>query len=493
MLLRELRRIGYLPDALRVDTEPAMAEALRDPSWDVVISDWSVPPFSGLGALATLRQTGLDIPFLIISGTVGEETAVEALRAGAHDFLVKDRLARLGVAIERVRREASMRTERARMHEQLMISDRMASVGILAAGVAHEINNPLSAVLANLDMALDDLSRLHTDPSAETVLREELDDARVAADRVRRIVGDLQIFSRSEQDEPGPTNVQAVLESTLRMATNEIRHRAQLVRDYQPVPSVHGSESRLGQVFLNLIVNAAQALPEGKASSNQIRVSTHAYTDTVGIAVADTGPGLPATVRQRLFMPFVTTKPPGFGTGLGLSICHRIVTDFGGHIRVESGPTGTTFEVILPVAAESHEPARLSPRVSNAPRRGRVLVVDDEAVIARTIERALAKAHDVTSFSSAREALDLIRSGSRFDVILCDLMMPDISGADLHVELTRAFPDQAARMVFLTGGAFTPAAASFLENVENAQVGKPFEPKEIRELIATMVARESER
>jgi signal transduction histidine kinase len=488
ILIRELRRIGYAPHAVRVETAESMSAALRDDKWDVVISDWSMPQFSGLEALSVLQGTKLDLPFLFASGTVGEEAAVEALRSGAHDFLLKDRLARLGVAIERERREAAVRTERAKMQEQLMISDRMASVGILAAGVAHEINNPLAAVLANLDLALADLAMARTNPEVLDGIREELSDARTAADRVRRIVRDLRIFSRSAEEKLGPIDVHTVLESTLRMAANEIRHRATLVKDYGSVPPVSASEGRLGQVFLNLIVNASQALPEGHADSNQIRIRTRCSGDRVAISISDTGPGLPATVMQQLFTPFVTTKPAGIGTGLGLSICHRIVTGFGGEIRVDSSAAGTTFEVVLLSAEDLGDalPAAPAPIVA-APRRGRILTIDDEPMISRAIFRVVGKHHDVQSALSGSNALAMIRDGLRFDVIICDLMMPEITGMDLHAELCRIAPDQAASMIFLTGGAFTTGAQEFLDAVPNLRLDKPFEPAQLLSLINDIV------
>jgi len=484
ILVRELRRIGYTPHAVRVETAESMIAALREEKWDVVISDWSMPQFSGLEALSVLQGSKLDLPFLFASGTVGEEAAVEALRSGAHDFLLKDRLARLGVAIERERREALVRTERAKMQEQLMISDRMASVGILAAGVAHEINNPLAAVLANLDLALADLATAPTNPEVLEGIREELGDARTAADRVRRIVRDLRIFSRSAEERLGPIDVHAVLESTLRMAANEIRHRATLVKDYGSVPPVSASEGRLGQVFLNLIVNASQALPEGHADSNEIRIRTLCSGDRVVISISDTGPGLPTSVMQRLFTPFVTTKPAGIGTGLGLSICHRIVTGFGGEIRVDSSTSGTTFEVVLLMAEDAGEMITPAPAaVVAAPRRGKILTIDDEPMISRAILRVAGKHHDVQSVLSGSKALKLIRDGARFDVIICDLMMPEVTGMDLHAELLRIAPDQAEAMIFLTGGAFTTGAQGFLDAVPNLRLDKPFEPAQLLSLL----------
>jgi PAS domain S-box-containing protein len=266
-------------------------------------------------------------------------------------------------------------TERKKLLSLLMVSDRMASVGTLAAGVAHEINNPLAAVVANLDYMVQSLGRrVAGDEAILEDLREPLADAREAAERVRLIVRDLKIFSRSPNDEPrGAVDVKAVMESSLRMAWNEIRHRARLVKLYGAVPGVEVNEARLGQVFLNLIVNAAQALPEGHADLNEIRVSTFQSGDCVVIEVSDTGLGIPPDVIGRIFDAFFTTKAVGVGTGLGLAICHRIVTDMGGELTVASElGKGATFRVALPAARE-REPERgvaVEP-VPVAGRRGR--------------------------------------------------------------------------------------------------------------------------
>ena len=245
-------------------------------------------------------------------------------------------------------------TERKNIETRLMVSDRMASVGSLAAGVAHEINNPLAFVLANLDFAakqLDELAASGVPESRLAELRSVVGDAREGADRVRSIVRDLKTFSRSDEPKVGPVDLHRVLDSCCSMAWNEIRHRARLEKSYQRgIHHALGTESRLSQIFLNLLVNAAQAIPEGEASANVIRVTTGALDDgRLWVSVSDTGPGMAPEVLCRIFEPFFTTKPVGVGTGLGLSICHGIVQGLGGEIRVESEPgKGTSFHVVLP-------------------------------------------------------------------------------------------------------------------------------------------------
>ncbi len=383
------------------------------------------------------------------------------------------------------------------LETQLMVSDRMASVGTLAAGVAHEINNPLAAVMANLDYIGDSLGRMTEGdvPSMspgmrDAWIREEiktpLDDAVEAAQRVRFIVRDLKIFSRSpDEAERGPINVETIMESSLRMAWNEIRHRANLVKRYGRVPDVAGNEARLGQVFLNLVVNAAQSLPTGQAEQNEIGVTTRVEGDNVIIEVSDTGAGIPPEIIGRIFDAFFTTKAVGVGTGLGLAICQRIVTDMGGELTVESElGKGTTFRVSVPISHKTESDV-IAPavQISVVGRRGRILVVDDEQLVLRSVRRILSQEHEVVAMTSAADALALCANGEKFDLILCDLMMPDMSGMDFHCELSLVSPEQADRMIFITGGAFTEKARAFLSETPREQIEKPFYSANLRAIV----------
>ena len=627
LLVRELSRSGYAVDVRRVQLPDDLRNAMTA-TWDVVISDWSMPRLDGLEAYRIVRSLDQEIPFIIVSGTIGEDIAVDALKAGVDDFMSKGKFARLGPAIERARSAADVRlrerttaaeldrkrgeiersekllrvvidsvpdavvvtdaegkfltfnpaatellgitaedrdvdvlhqrfallltdkvtelphaqrpmpralsgehvdrlevfarpreggpgryvrvtawpfrpvpdvtgaiavfhdiTRERSTQEQLLISDRMASVGMLAAGVAHEINNPLAAVFANVEMitsTLGDGTSLRDRDIKD--LQEMLGDARVAADRVRQIVRDLKIFSRHEEEALHAVDLRAMLESTLRMARNEIRHRARLVTEYADGLLARGSDSRLGQVFLNLLVNAAQAIPEGNVEAHTIRVTTRrAAPGRATVEIADTGHGMSQETVRRLFTPFFSTKAPGEGTGLGLAIAHRIVTGLGGTIDVESAPgKGTMFRVSLPIAVEEHEErARVTSALAPV-RRARVLVIDDEAMIGVAIRRLLAREHDVVAVTRAMEALDRIRGGEHYDIIVCDLMMPQMTGIELHGELVSL--GQAEKIVFLTGGAFTPASRQFLDRVSNQWIEKPFDALQLRALINARVS-----
>jgi signal transduction histidine kinase len=492
LVVAEIRRGGYHVIYERVQSADAMRAALARGSWDIVLSDYAMPSFSAPAALELLHASGLDIPFIIVSGTVGEETAVAAMRSGASDYVLKDNLTRLCPAIERELRESARRIEQRHMREQLLISDRMASVGTLAAGVAHEINNPLAAICANIELAGEALGTLAREPGRPELagrldeILDELRDARDAAERVRHIIRDLRIFSRAPDEERrGPVDVRQVLESSVRMAWNEIRHRAKLIKEYGDVPPVEANEARLGQVFLNLVVNAAQAIPEGDAAHNTVRVTTKVDGDRVLVEVRDTGAGIAPEHLPRIFDAFFTTKPMGVGTGLGLSICHRIVQGLGGEIHIDSAPgRGTTVSVSLPPAPDDAAAVAEPPaRPVAASRRGRVLIVDDEPSFAKAVARHLRLEHDVELTGSAGEALRRVRQGERFDVILCDLMMPQMTGMELHAELVRLAPELAGRMVFVTGGAFTPGARAFLDNIPNQRLEKPFDAQQLRAVL----------
>jgi len=386
-------------------------------------------------------------------------------------------------------------TERKKLENQLIHADRMVSVGTLAAGIAHEINNPLTYVRTNLTLISDELHSLNQELSPGRIdeLLELLAQTQDGTERVRLIVRDLKSFSRAEDDEMKlrPVDVHRVLESSISMAWNEIRHRAQLEKQFSGVSLVQGNVAKLGQVFLNLLVNAAQALPIGNALQNRITVRTSRDESAkVVVEIEDTGAGIPDEIIKRIFDPFFTTKPVGVGTGLGLSICHSIVTSLGGDIVHDSKEgQGTTVRVTLePAVPVSVRPDSLPAIPSRNPKSGlRILIVDDEPGVARSLRRAL-RDHDVTISLSGREAMEQLGVDPPFDIIFCDLMMPDISGMDLYAKAVQRHPGLEKRMIFMTGGAFTSQARNFLESVPNRWLEKPFEIRQVQELVKKRVA-----
>jgi PAS domain S-box-containing protein len=385
-------------------------------------------------------------------------------------------------------------TERVKMQNSLLQAERLASMGTLSATVAHEINNPLTYVLGNLDLASALLAKTTTPESGKVA--QWVDLAREGADRVRRIVRGLQVFSRQDDDRTEPTDVLLVLERALEMAGNVIRHRARLVRRLDRVPPVFANDLRLGQVFVNLLLNAAQAIPEGDAGENEIRVSTwhDEANGAVVIAIEDTGSGIAPEVKAHIFDPFFTTKPVGVGTGLGLSICYGIVSGLGGSIEVDSlAGEGATFRVRLPASGRARTNDAVAPPSRPSLRRGHVLIVDDDANVARTFALLLRGDHDVVVSLQPRVAAERVLGGEHFDVIFCDLMMPGMTGMEFYEAVAAKRPQQAARIVFVTGGAFTPAARAFVARVPNTFLEKPFNQDALDAILATYLGQATER
>ncbi len=380
-------------------------------------------------------------------------------------------------------------TEQRQLQASLQQADRLASVGSMAAGVAHEINNPLAYVVTNLELLQEAVVTAEAlDPALRRRLESTLADAVDGSQRVRHIVGDLRRFARTDDDDDvdEAVDLHAALDSAIDIADNEIKHRARLRCDLGTVPPVHGPEGRLTQVFVNLLVNAAHAVSETSGERKEIVVRTRvAASGDVELSIMDTGVGIPAEILDRIFDPFFTTKPQGVGTGLGLSICHGIITRIGGSIRVQSAVgQGSTFTITLKPAA----PARLVPPPRHAAasvvagRSLRILVVDDEPLVCEGIKRALG-AHDVILASGGGDAIERCIQDD-YDLVLCDVMMPEVSGMEVFRKVRRIRPEVAQRFVFMTGGAFTPTARAFLDSIDNEQIVKPFSLRDLRQLVA---------
>jgi PAS domain S-box-containing protein len=384
-------------------------------------------------------------------------------------------------------------SERRQLSRQLEFSERLASLGTLAAGVGHEINNPLAFVTANLHFACDVLDRMRAEGPTGQMLAElghAIDEARVGSDRIGHIVGRLRLFARQDVA-TGPVDVVAALVWAIDVTEHEWRQRAQMVRAFEALPPIEGDLVRVGQVFVNLLTNAAQAIPRGSPQSHEIRVAArHEDPQSIVVSIADSGVGIAPDMLGRVFEPFFTTKSAGQGTGLGLSICSGIVRDLGGEISVLSEPgRGSEFRVRLPVMRTAQPAAPESVAVPATAMRGKVLVIDDEPLVMQAITRVLSSLHDVTAVRSGHEAVGLLSAGESFDIVLCDLMMPGMGGAEVHDWIRDHRADLLPRFVFLTGGATDAKSAELLASMANASVEKPFSPTMLRALVSSFIER----
>lgn len=374
-------------------------------------------------------------------------------------------------------------TERRALEARLARADRLASVGTLAAGIAHEINNPLAYVMVNLDL-------VRKEPNLSPSSRTALERAREGSERVRVIIRDLRIFSRVEEDRRVPVDVREAIGSALNLAKSELQARARLVRDTPPVPLVLGDEARLTQVMLNLVLNAAQAIPEGDPNAHTITVRTGVRDGWVEICVSDTGEGIPREKLEHIFEPFWTTKPVGVGTGLGLSIVHGIVAALGGSIEVESElHVGSTFRVLLPRGLEIELASAPPPSAALQAAPGRILIIDDEQHFGEALRGGLQQRHEVVVETSGRAGLTRLLRDERFDLIVCDLMMPEVDGMAVLEAVRDVRPELLRRFVLMTGGAYSDETRALVEQLRIRVLEKPFDLAELEGVLAATQGR----
>jgi signal transduction histidine kinase len=449
LLLRELTRAGYDVHHERVEREAALREALGREEWDVVITDYALPGFDGRAALRIVRELQPDLPVIMVSGFIGEEQAASVMKAGASDFLVKDRLFRLAAVVAREVAEADARKRQAldlaRKQEELLRSQKMEAVGRLVGGVAHDFNNLLSVILGFAHM-------LERRSSGDERLRHPADEIVKAAERAAQLTRRLLRVSRQEVAEPRVFDLNGVVAGLQSMLRRVIGEDIELSVDLAPaLAPVRADPGQIEQVVLNLVVNARDAMPRGGRLAIATRPTTLGDQAAVCLTVADNGVGMAPEVKERLFEPFFTTKEPGKGTGLGLATVHSIVTQAGGLVRVESAlGQGTSFHVELKAAADAVSPAK--PLAGRGLRGNEtVLLAEDDPSVCALLRDVLEDAgYSVLAAHSTQEALKAAATAtSPIALLVCDLVLPDGSGRSLFDSLVASRP--GLRTLFLSG------------------------------------------
>lgn len=377
------------------------------------------------------------------------------------------------------------------VERRLEAGERFTALTTLAAGMAHEINNPLTAALAHVDLALEELGVGSPDVGTITA---DLRTARESSLRVRDIVQRMKLLAQGASARSEIIDVNEALERALEITRSVLQHRARLTKALDMSLHVEGDAGQLAQLFVHLLTNAGQALTEADFEANQIRLSARRAAALVVIEVSDNGCGIPDALQARIFEPFFTTRPIGAGMGLGLSISNAIAKSFGGAVTVTSSVgQGSTFRVELP--AKSPPPPRLSAPSPmdaashagvRAERRPRVLVIDDEPAVTKTLQRVLERDCDVCVAHHGNAAISRLLDLElpELDLVLCDVMMPWPDGQAVYARVSAQRQEMAERFVFMTGGASTQPLRAFLDSVTVPVLQKPFEVKRLRAMIS---------
>jgi two-component system, cell cycle sensor histidine kinase and response regulator CckA len=488
LLLHLLRRSGYQIVHERVDTAPAMEAALDRSEWDLVLSDNFMPHFSAPAALTVLKQRGLDLPFIIFSGTITDELAVAAMKAGASDYVMKSNQARLLPAIERALREAALRREHQQVAEQLRRSQKLEAFGQLAGGIAHDVNNML-AVISGYSSLLQDRLTL------EDPLRRYVQEIGKAGERTAALTRQLLAFSRKQVLTPRALDLNQVVLDMDAMLRPLIGADIELVTlPYPARASVLADPSQLEQVILNLAVNARDAMPRGgtltlETQHVELDAAAARHVDTpagsyVLLTVSDTGCGMDAETRARLFDPFFT-KGKEHGTGLGLATVYGIVRQSGGQIAVESSPgQGACFRIYLPRVEAEGEGVPVG-EVPGGPNAGweTVLVVEDEPLVRELIREVLTgQGYTVLEASHGAQAVEVCEQHpGPIHLVITDVVLPRMSGRELTERITAQRPE--AKVLFMSGYADDAVLRHGILAGEAAFLPKPFTPATLAEKV----------
>jgi hypothetical protein len=479
LIVRGLTRAGLPVSHARAQSAEGLAAALARCSPDVVICDYNMPGLRAEDALEQVRAYDPDIPFLLVSGQVGEETAAAMMRAGARDFVLKDRLARLVPAVQRELREAAERRKRREAEaalreseERLRQAERLDSLGKLAGGIAHDFNNILAVISGYAAMLTEELEPGHpARPDAEAIDQ--------AAARGSGLTRQLLIFSRLEPSRPETLDLNVVAADLQRLLARTLGEDIELSTVLgADLPPILMDRSKLEQVLMNAVMNSRAAMPNG----GRLTITTGPDADPafVCLTISDTGCGMTPEVAARAFEPFFTTKGRGNGTGLGLATAYGVVADAGGTIALESEPgRGTVVRVSLPAASAETVTAPPVPSLPVAGGGRRILVVEDEDGVRDIVCRILTRSgYEVRSAADPQTALKLCQEGQfEMDALLTDVIMPGMSGTQLAAELWRTRP--GLPVLFMSGYTSGPAPGGQALPAEAPLLHKPFQTDQL--------------
>jgi two-component system cell cycle sensor histidine kinase/response regulator CckA len=454
-LLHELDRAGFDVDWQRVETERDFLGALDSP-FDVILADHTMPGFGAPHVLALLRDRTIDIPCVVVSSSFGEEFAIELLKTGASDFLLKDRLWRLGPAIQRAIEERRGRQERARLEEQYRQSQKMEAVGQLAGGIAHDFNNLLTAIEGYCTLIAESGG---LDETHQTYIEE----VRRAAERASGLTRQLLAFSRRQILELRVIDLRESIVAMEPMLRRLIGENIEVVVGASGDGRVKADPGQIEQVIMNLAINARDAMPNGGALRLEVSPTTidQPYTrqgttvvpgQYMLLVVSDTGDGMDAATQARIFEPFFTTKAKGKGTGLGLSTVYGIVKQSGGYIWLDSEPgRGATFKVYLPRVDDAVQPIAAARPSGSLKGSETILVVEDEESVRQLVQRVLQRfGYSVLLASTPTEASTVVRARSGpIHLLISDVVLPQMSGRALAEELLGHEP--AMRVLYMSG------------------------------------------
>ena len=458
LLLAELADAGFAPAWKRVETEAGYEASLSD-RLDLIFSDFSLPQFSTVRALELLQKSNLDIPFVVVSGTMGEERAVDILKAGATDYVLKNHLTRLGPVVRRALRESAERAERRKLHEQFLQAQKMESIGQLAGGVAHDFNNILTVIQGHASM-------LRHRPGLSDEIRGSVNQILLAAERATNLTRQLLTFSRKQVTQTRVLDLNEVVANLTKMLKHILRADVSLSVNYGAQSFlVRADAGMMEQVLMNLAINARDAMSGGgkliistsdeSIGAEYVQLNPQgAVGDFVCLAVTDTGEGIPPENLTRIFEPFFTTKPVGQGTGLGLATVYGIVRQHNGWVTVYSEiGRGTVFRIYLP-AAKEREDKKMERPVLQEVRGGSetILLIEDEAAL-RALDRSILEGYgyEVIEADSAGAALERWREHQkRISLVFTDVVIPGgFSGPDLAKQFNAEKP--SLKVIFSSG------------------------------------------